>query len=157
MGYDITIARISNDFKTTEKISKEDWINCSIPKELEFIEKETYPKYYLELKNVLAEDFIPCFWISNDFQNASVDSSVFLMTDELDRFIIHIASQIEGIVFGQEGELYFIPNYGKIETDKKLMEQELVTIQELNINGITVNDQTSIRQYINLKLKKASS
>ena len=157
MSYNITISRISNDFKTAISASKNEWEECAIPNELKFIEKNTYPQYYLEVTNVDSKDFIPCFWISKDFQTASIDSSVFLTNNELEKYLLHIASKIGGIVFGEEGELYFIPHFGKIEPKKRLIEQEIVTINELKENNLTLDDQTLMRKYINIKLEKASS
>lgn len=157
MGYEITIARISNDYKTAEKISKEEWINCSIPNEIEFIEKETYPKHYLEVKSVVTEEFIPCFWISKDFNSAFINSVVFLMNSEFEKYAIEIASKLNAIIFGQEGELYYIPCIGKIESDKKLLEQQTITIMELMESNLNITNKMEVSNYIQTKIKKASS
>jgi hypothetical protein len=157
MSYDITIARISNDLKTSVPITKEEWEGCTIFNELEFKEKETYPNYYLEVQIDTNNEYIPCFWISNDFRTASIDSMVFLLNNEIEKYAIAIASKLDAIVFGQEGELFYIPSVGKIESDKKLLEQKLITITELKENKLNLANELEIFNYIQIKIKKASS
>lgn len=157
MSYDLTIARISNDLRVSIPISKDDWAHCTILNELEFKEKETYPNYYLEVQIDTNNEYIPCFWISNDLLTASIDSKVFLMNNEFEKYAIEIASKLNAIIFGQEGELYYIPSVGKIESDKRLLDQKLITIMELKENKLNITNKLEISNYIQTKIKIASS
>ena len=65
MGYEIMIARISNDLQKTQEISEQDWINCQIVGEIEY--KNTKHEVCLELPKLRYKDgVIPCIWITKD-------------------------------------------------------------------------------------------
>lgn len=148
MSYLVSILRISPDLLSSKIISKEDWISCAMPNELQFIEQENYPHQYLEMIISDTKDFIPCFWISSDFQKASIDSKVFMMHPEIEKYALHIASKINGIIMGEEGELFFIPGIGKLDAEKNLLDQKLITVMELKEQGFNLQDASEIKKYI---------
>jgi len=148
MSYLLSILRISPELNATESLSKEDWESCAIQNELAFIEKDTYPNHYLEVQQIDTKEFIPCFWLSKDFQKASIDSKVFMIHPEIEKYALHIASKINGIVMGEEGELFFIPGIGKIEAEKNLLEQKLITVMELKEQGFNLHHVSEIKKYI---------
>lgn len=157
MSYDITIARISNDLTKSMPISRKDWENCAIVNEIEFKQKETYPNYYLEVQIEMSYEYIPCFWISNDFKMATIDSKVLLINREFEQYAIKIANRLNAIIFGQEGELYYVPSVGKFESDKYLLDQTQITITELKENKIEIGNKREILKYLKTKQMNASS
>jgi len=157
MSYDLTIARISDDLTKSMPISRKDWEDCTIVNEIEFKQKETYPNYYLEVQIEESNEYIPCFWISNDFKMATIDSKVFLINREFEKYAIKIANKLNAIIFGQEGELYYVPYIGKLESDKYLLDQTTITISELKNHKIEIGNKKEILNYLKIKQRNASS
>ena len=157
MSYNITIARISEDLTKSLPISKEDWEGCTTLEEIEFKQKETYPNCYLEVQLEVSNEYIPCFWISKDFKMATIDSKVFLINREFEKYAIKIANRLNAIIFGQEGELYYIPNIGKFESEKYLLDQTPITISELKDRKIEIGNEKEVLEYLKTKQMNASS
>ena len=48
MGYDITIARISDDLKEGVQINEQEWIDCQVEGKIEYKKQEFHPNQFLE-------------------------------------------------------------------------------------------------------------
>lgn len=160
MSYNFTIARISSDLKKSIAISENEWKECQIDEELIYSKKSPKNTYNcLEVLTVTSNDFIPCFWIRDDFETAHADCIILSMDSRIEKYAIHIATKLNAIIFGEEGELFFIPGIGKLQKDIQMHCQININLSDLIENDLTLNtsDHKKIDLYIKMKIKEANS
>ncbi len=122
MAYEIHLGRFSEDLQKVP-ISKQEWRNCAEKLEgLRFIEGE-FPES-IETYSEQYQDWIPVFWISND-GSGFMRSSGFFQSEVSYERAVQIATHLKAFVYGDEGEIYFLPGYGILYDDVERENPEL--------------------------------
>lgn len=114
MAYEIHLGRFSGDLQKVP-VSKQEWRNCAEKLAgLRFVEEgfpasiETYSEQY--------QDWIPVFWISDD-GSGFMRASGFFQSDVSFERAIEIATLLQAFIYGDDGEIYFLPGYGAVIDD----------------------------------------
>jgi hypothetical protein len=96
-------------------VSKQEWRNCAEKLAgLRFVEEgfpesiETYSEQY--------QDWIPVFWISDD-GSGFMRASGFFQSDVSYERAIEMATFLKAYIYGDDGEVYFLPGYGTVIDD----------------------------------------
>ena len=150
MAHEFILTRISNDFRTALEISE-----FEIAKEISNSEfkLETELSSYHSIQVNINSKWENLIWYSPKSKRLFQNSKYFLANPNLIKYLIRFSELMKTIIFGDEGELYFIPNYGQIQNGN-FFNQNVITVMELAENRINMNDKKGIKNYIE---KKSSS
>lgn len=147
MAHEFTLTRISNDFRRAIEISE-----FEIAKKLKNSEFkiESESSSYLSIEVKIDSKWENLIWYSPNSKRLFQNSKYFLANPNMINYLTRFSNKMETIIFGDEGELYFIPSYGQIQKGD-FFNQDVITVMELAENGLRMNDQEGIRNYIKNK------
>lgn len=148
MAHEFLLTRISNDFKTAIEISESE-LHQMLDRVIEYrINENSKPFYSIEIN----EDSIwtNILWYSPKSGRLFQNSKYFMENPNLIRNLKFIADELNTIVFGDEGELYYIPSFGQIE-EGNFFNQMNLSVMELAENNLRVDNKLQIRNYIKQK------
>ncbi|MEI6411174.1 MAG: hypothetical protein WCR52_17430 [Bacteroidota bacterium] len=114
MAYEIHFSRRSDDLSTTLPITEAAWINCV--ETVEGIRLGPDFPYNVEAYSEAEEDWIEIFWLGDD-GNGSMKAPAFFSEPVYYEKAIEMAAHLNAYIYGDEGEIYYLPGYGIIYDD----------------------------------------
>lgn len=111
MAYEIHIYRYSNDFKQVQKIEKDEWKKCcQVLDNLKFVSENS--SFSIKNFNSELKEWIPIFWIHHADGSGTMRAQGFEIS--IDK-AFEIAEFLKAIIIGDEGEIYYLSQYGQVE------------------------------------------
>lgn len=147
MAHEFILTRISNDFKTSIQIDEQE-----LKKELmdsEFRLETTVNSFHsIEIKS--DSKWANLVWYSPKSKRLFQNSKYFMGNPKMIKPLIKFAKKMNMIIFGDEGELYYIPNIGQLR-EGNFFNQPEITVMELAEKNLKLENQKGIKLYIKEK------
>ena len=149
MAHEFILSRISNDFRTAIEISEIEIAQEPTNSEFKF---ETESNSYHSIEVNINSKWENLIWYSPKSKRLFQNSKYFQANPNMIEYLKRFSNKMKTIIFGDEGELYFIPSYGQIQNGD-FFNQEVITVMELAEHGININDKDGIKNYIINKIR----
>jgi hypothetical protein len=118
MAYEVHLSRYSEDLKTELPVQSEEWAACANALGYRYVENDCIEAHSVELQG-----WFPVFWIGEDGTGHMKITP--LMENNFYEKALEIAKYLDAFIIGEEGEIYFLPNYGVLINDVEEDSDEL--------------------------------
>ncbi|MDW7692125.1 hypothetical protein R9C00_14710 [Flammeovirgaceae bacterium SG7u.111] len=141
MSYEIHIGRFSEDLEEEVSIVTKEWIEST-----EIIEDIQYNQLgHQELIEAFSEQlnkWIPIFWLTK--RGGSMRASAFFNNPICYEKAIEIAQHFQAFIYGDEGEIYFLPEYGIVYDDVEKINPSITLDELIKYRDVCGNDYQKI-------------